>query len=305
MIEEDRGAMYSSTATSSCDQGRTIPFLKRLTEMLQNNSELISFIPGKRLPNNVTTKGQIVVHDRNRVQAEVLPIYFNHASFASLRRQLSYFSFQRVGKGRCAGVTYTNDDVVELSDILQLKRRVTVNKSSAAAKKTTKARAAYSPTEETQHLDQLAVAPEVASAMLSGTMAAAKTNDNLDPTAAVRSSISTAGASGTTSHSSISHSSNSSMDKCVPKTSEESLCVAKKRNKPSCKRLLKNSTPQSRKERKRLDKLLSLNRVVPFIHLPERRKDNNNEVDADPLPRREKAPGKDAAITALLALGLA
>lgn len=63
------------------------------------------------------------MHDRARVQAEVLPRYFNHASFASLRRQLNYFAFTRVGKGRQKGATYCNEGVVELDDILTLKRR--------------------------------------------------------------------------------------------------------------------------------------------------------------------------------------
>jgi len=64
-----------------------------------------------------------VVHDRARVESEVLPRYFNHASFASLRRQLNYFSFTRIGKGRQRGATYTNEAVYELNDILRLKRR--------------------------------------------------------------------------------------------------------------------------------------------------------------------------------------
>ena len=63
------------------------------------------------------------MHDRARVESEVLPRYFNHASFASLRRQLNYFSFTRLGKGRQRGATYCNDRVVELDDILLLKRR--------------------------------------------------------------------------------------------------------------------------------------------------------------------------------------
>lgn len=67
--------------------------------------------------------GRIVVHDRIQVEAEVLPRYFNHSSFASLRRQLNYFSFVRLGKGRQRESTYVNADVVDLDDILSLKRR--------------------------------------------------------------------------------------------------------------------------------------------------------------------------------------
>jgi hypothetical protein len=42
-----------------------------------------------------------------------------------LRRQLNYFSFTRIGKGRQRGATYCNEGVVELNDILMLKRRST------------------------------------------------------------------------------------------------------------------------------------------------------------------------------------
>jgi hypothetical protein len=64
-----------------------------------------------------------VVHDRIRVEASVLPRYFNHSSFASLRRQLNYFSFVRLGKGRQRESTYINEGVIRLDDILTLKRR--------------------------------------------------------------------------------------------------------------------------------------------------------------------------------------
>ena len=69
------------------------------------------------------TLGRLIVHDRLAVEATVLPKYFNHSSFASLRRQLNYFSFVRVGKGRQRESTYINEAVVELTDILHLKRR--------------------------------------------------------------------------------------------------------------------------------------------------------------------------------------
>lgn len=63
------------------------------------------------------------MHDRVTVESKVLPRYFNHSSFASLRRQLNYFSFVRLGKGRQRESTYINESVVELDDILHLKRR--------------------------------------------------------------------------------------------------------------------------------------------------------------------------------------
>ena len=72
---------------------------------------------------NARVLGRIVVHDRVLVEAKVLPRYFNHSSFASLRRQLNYFSFVRLGKGRQRESTYINEHVVVLDDILHLKRR--------------------------------------------------------------------------------------------------------------------------------------------------------------------------------------
>ena len=88
-----------------------------------------------RKKNGQHTPGRIVVHDRSKVESDILPRYFNHASFASLRRQLNYFAFTRVGKGKQKGATYCNDQVIELFDILRLKRRVvgsTVSLSSSS-----------------------------------------------------------------------------------------------------------------------------------------------------------------------------
>lgn len=103
---------------------KPIPFLRRLIDMLQENESIISFHPGDRKKNCPHTPGRIIVHDRAKVESEILPRYFNHASFASLRRQLNYFAFSRVGKGKQRGATYCNEQVVELFDILRLKRRV-------------------------------------------------------------------------------------------------------------------------------------------------------------------------------------
>lgn len=80
-----------------------------------------------RKQSNNAVLGRIVVHDRIQVEARVLPRYFNHSSFASLRRQLNYFSFIRLGKGRQRESTYINENVIELDDILNLKRRPTTS----------------------------------------------------------------------------------------------------------------------------------------------------------------------------------
>jgi hypothetical protein len=96
--------------------------------MLTENEDVISFYPGSVKKGQVTL-GRIVVHDRLKVEADVLPRYFNHSSFASLRRQLNYFSFTRMGKGRQPGATYCNDGVIRMDDILRLKRRSSVGPS--------------------------------------------------------------------------------------------------------------------------------------------------------------------------------
>ena len=101
--------------------------------MLVENQEVISFVPGSH-QNGRKVLGRIVVHDRVQVEANVLPRYFNHSSFASLRRQLNYFSFVRLGKGRQRESSYTNEHVVKLDDILHLKRRPNTGKSRAAKK---------------------------------------------------------------------------------------------------------------------------------------------------------------------------
>jgi len=44
----------------------------------------------ERLPNE-TIHGKIIFHDRERVQSEILPMYFKHASFASC--DASYLTF--------------------------------------------------------------------------------------------------------------------------------------------------------------------------------------------------------------------
>jgi len=312
------------------EKEKTIPFLRQLTEMLQNNEELISFVPGQRLPNDEIIHGKIIVHDRNRVQAEVLPVYFNHASFASLRRQLSYFSFVRVGKSRQSGVTYTNDLVIDLPDILRLKRRP----SGAAAKQVQK-RQKKQPQllpkqeEEQQQEQQMTTtsADDVASAMLSGTQHAAKTNQTLDnnnnisdngessmcnpvshtitsptPTqSSISQSISpTSVVTPQESQSSISQSAssttsidNASNNKCDGNSKSSDSSSNPKNNKSKvCKRrtssIVKHSIP--RKDRARFDRLLTMNSIVPFIHLPE-------GLTLRPSTKRERSPASGTGIT--------
>jgi hypothetical protein len=84
-----------------------------------------------RNSNGGVALGKIVVHDRVQVESSILPRYFNHSSFASLRRQLNYFNFIRIGKGRQRGATYCNEGVVQLEDILSLKRRSVTSNNAA------------------------------------------------------------------------------------------------------------------------------------------------------------------------------
>lgn len=333
------------------DREKTIPFLRQLTEMLQNNEEIISFIPGhqKVLPNE-TIHGKIVVHDRNRVQSEVLPIYFNHASFASLRRQLSYFSFVRVGKSRQSGVTYTNESVVNLVDILKLKRRTAGSQAGGAVKQAQKrqpkkkAQQENPPQPQQEKVQQekhqvqdiqlatTSTLADVASAVLSGTLHAAKTNHSLD---------SNNGAAAGRSSSPVCHTSStaqSSISQSVYQTSSSSSSAAKGGDKPvssdkkkktdepiasygkKIKAYKKRGNPKpfiTRKERAKFDRLLSINNIVPFIHLPAghrnagKRKDESTIETASQKVHQKESKLKELhsnegainALNALLALG--
>ena len=122
--------MTTNNQSSSTSTSNSNSFLRRLVDMLSENETVISFVPGSITINNKTqrkvlskTLGKIVVHDRIKVESDILPRYFNHSSFASLRRQLNYFSFTRIGKGRQKGAVYCNEGVIEIDDILRLRRR--------------------------------------------------------------------------------------------------------------------------------------------------------------------------------------
>lgn len=244
----------------SAKDERTVPFLRQLSEMLLNNDEVITFIPGNRLGEQ-TTLGKIVVHDRNRVQAEVLPIYFNHASFASLRRQLSYFSFVRVGKGRQGGVTYTNDSVVELNDILKLKRRTPGSKQMT----------------------------EVASAVNNGMKNAAKTNQD-----AGHSSLNVSENNDSSTFLSSNIGTPISMEACptaeysgIPRNispmsnyKSQGGVVTRNRNIPSTSTGKRHIT--RKRERCATGKLATLlynNGIVPFIHLPTKKSPLTDQLD--------------------------
>jgi len=97
--------------------------------MLKENEDLISFHPGSK-KNGKVILARIEVHNRAHVEQKILPRYFNHNSFASLRRQLNYFCFTRLGKGRQKGAAYCNEGVIVMEDILRLKRRPHVSGSS-------------------------------------------------------------------------------------------------------------------------------------------------------------------------------
>ena len=233
----------------------------------------------ERLPSE-TISGRIIVHDRHRLQSTVLPVYFNHASFASLRRQLSYFSFVRVGKSRQAGVTYTNDNVVELGDILKLKRRG-VGQAGAAIKQQNRAKKdplcpPLPPPVTNQETQLAATSADVASAVLSGTLHAEKTNHNLDNNGATVAEAAPApprssgtGNTSSATQSSISQSleSSSSSDGGSNKALK-ALASTRVSKKKSYKRRSTPKHPMRGKDRARLDRLLSINNVVPFIHLP-------------------------------------
>jgi hypothetical protein len=119
---------HKSSSSTAADNPASTSFLRRLVDMLSENEDVISFYAGSATTRKrQKTLGRIVVHDRITVEAKILPRYFNHSSFASLRRQLNYFSFTRIGKGRQRGAVYENEGVIVLDDILHLRRRSTVS----------------------------------------------------------------------------------------------------------------------------------------------------------------------------------
>ena len=216
--------------------------------MLLENKEVISFVPGCKCnhhlaPSRRTTScvtsdtnallsllyfrylnsttdvksdrrvlGRIVVHDRIQVEAKVLPRYFNHSSFASLRRQLNYFSFVRLGKGRQRESTYVNENVIELDDILHLKRR----SSSAAASNgasTAAQDAAIVKEQERYVAEEQAAAAAVAAANGGQTLIASSSSNSLSVTAAAPSGISSSAGVGKTKMPTLCRSSGSKRNK--------------------------------------------------------------------------------------------
>ena len=250
------------------------------------------------------TPGKIVIHDRKLVEEEVLPIYFNHKSFASLRRQLSYFSFVRAGKSSRGKVTYSNDAVFEIADILKLKRR-----SSSTEKKHQSQQQQRSQKEHYQGNEVMAPSADVVSAVNSGMLNAAKANNKLEsmkdcPQPAVTSAYCR---TSSTTHSSLSASSDN--EGATKKVANSNNNIKKKRSSSVQKYKLR------RKDRARLKKMLYYNKIVPFIHfsMPA----NLVEVDTNSRgggTKRESGTGLDetkkkrsntneTAINALLSLG--
>ena len=111
--------------------------------------------------------GKICVHDRVKVECNILPRFFAHSSYASFRRQLNYFSFNRIGKGRQLGATYCNDNVIDLEDVLSLKRRsVTHNCNSGIA--TLALESTSTPTEELERTNKGTVKEDSVSSLGGG-----------------------------------------------------------------------------------------------------------------------------------------
>ena len=237
--------------------------------------------------NGIEAPGRIIIRDRNRLQQEVLPFYFNHASFASLRRQLSYFSFVRLGniRGRSTGpVTYINHNVYELSDILRLKRRVVGgSRSPTVSASATGSSGAFSSTPHESNTKEMLMiqdrkqskvqdpdttSKDVASAISSGKMHARETNHDLEDK----------------------YLQTESFNAVTLGTSSRAL---RKRNskknvgKMSCKYRL-------RKRRSKIERLVRINEMVPFIHIPAELlgsfvlKEDHKHVDSNNKKKRKK-----------------
>ena len=255
-----------------------------------------------------TTPGKIVIHNRNLLQEEVLPIYFNHKSFASLRRQLSYFSFIRCGKASEGKISYINDTVFELADILKLKRRSSISSDKNASKEQQlQEKKPADPQLNTNTIQDknnmlTSSANNVASAVNSGMLHAAKANDSVEAMKKCPEAVaSTDYRTSTTPNSSLSNSSGNEAKKKLYKKTTSSLPIQKIKLR--------------KKDRARLKKMLRYNSIVPFVHLPEMpmmvEVDNNRDssesdlADSDEKCTNKKIKGKphnDTAANALLSL---
>lgn len=208
-----------------------------------------------------------------------------------------------MGKGRQGGVTYVNEDVMVLSDILRLKRRTAQSGGGGAAAKG--AAAGEEKSVEQQQPSQSASLEDVASAVLKGTLHAVKTNQYLDNTTAVAaaaastsathhhgpSNITSSSVCRTTNSSSSSdnaestgNNNNGNTDnKDIPRNISPSKLPFK--SSGSKRPLSQNKTGSvaiSRKDCPRLHRLLYVNNVVPFIHLPSKMKrSKSNEENED------------------------
>jgi hypothetical protein len=299
--------MSIAVASMPSGEERAIPFLRNLTAMLENNSEYISFVPGM-LGTSRITPGKIVIHNRNLLQEEILPIYFNHKSFASLRRQLSYFSFIRCGKASEGKISYANDTVFELADILRLKRRSSSSSDKNVSqekqlqeKKPADPQLNTSTIQDKNHM-LTSSANNVVSAVNSGMLHAAKSNDSVEAMKKCPEAVaSTDYRASTTPNSSLSNSSGNEAKKKLYKKTTSSLPLQKIKLR--------------KKDRARLKKMLRYNSIVPFVHLPEMpmmvEVDNNRDssesdlADSDEKCTNKKIkskPPNDTAANALLSL---
>jgi hypothetical protein len=279
----------------------------------------------------IKTPGQIIIHDRDQLQAQVLPLYFNHASFSSLRRQLSYFSFIRITKGRqnsnitCKWMWHTvllhfalllvllfllslaapalpadagrivkiqiliiaipfpdiNEGVVELGDILRLKRKVMGNTPSAAAIAATTSTVQPSKHENKLPRDQSQESPRaVALAVSSGKLHASEANNDLDTKENINQSL--------------------DADTCKSISSSPSLVF-----KPTVASKIvsreKKHRKITRKTSSRVKKLLYLNKIVPFINLlprecmPETDSKEENRPQRLVHPSSQKISGSETS----------
>jgi len=235
-----------SSSISMPEDEKVIPFLRRLTDMLKENENVISFYSGGEATGPAL--GQIVVHDRAKVEAEVLPRYFNHASFASLRRQLNYFNFARVGKGRQRGATYCNGNVVKLEDILRLKRRVVGSSTSTV----------------TSHLSE-------------------SYRDDVDITPPLSTSTIKTGLTSVERSMSMKDSKDTSVGKYIHHSEIEFKNINVEKNIELSRNI---HFPRNRRLPRKKRVRRSLNSIVPFVHLPpskKRRLEANTLINSSPV----------------------
>lgn len=197
-----------------------------------------------------------------------------------MRRQLSYFSFIRISKGRQAhNAVYVNEAVVELRDLLHLKRKTADNNGASGV-------VSALGTQANPQKRKQSASDHLALAVSSGKLHASEANNEVSTKEYAHDPLDSDGSKSVSSSLTLS------------KSRADRVKSSKKVNR----RELLAKYP--RKTRRRVKKLLSLNGIVPFLNLAPPStvcvqesisKDNCNQQTTHQHRSDKKISGSDSA----------